>query len=119
LDISAYRNNRSIDINIYRKPTETGTVIHLTSNHPYEQKMAAFNFYINRILTMPIREQSKQEEWKTILAVAKKKGYPTSIIHNLKTNLMTKKQKQLKENKTIPTYFIPLVRRITNLFRLI
>jgi hypothetical protein len=38
LDISVYRNNNNIKIGIYRKPTETGTVIHLTSNHPYEQK---------------------------------------------------------------------------------
>jgi hypothetical protein len=37
-DISIYRNNKSINIEVYRKPTETGTVIHLTSNHPYEQK---------------------------------------------------------------------------------
>jgi hypothetical protein len=34
-DISIYRNNKNINIGIYRKPTETGTVIHLTSNHPY------------------------------------------------------------------------------------
>jgi hypothetical protein len=38
LDISIYRNDNSNKIGIYRKPTETGTVIHLASNHPYEQK---------------------------------------------------------------------------------
>jgi hypothetical protein len=66
LDTTIYRNNTSIDTCIFRKPLETGTVIHLTSNHPYEQKMAAFNYYINGLLTMSITEKSKQE-WKTIL----------------------------------------------------
>jgi hypothetical protein len=125
LDTSIHRNNASTDICIYRKPTETGTVIHITYNHPYEQKMAAFNYYINRLLTMPFTEQSKQEEWKTILAIAKNNGYRSHTIHNLKAKLVNKRQKQQQENKTISqkgwvmfTHFSPLIRRITNLFKL-
>jgi len=37
---------KSIIIEIYRKPTETGTVIYLTCNHPYEQKISAFTYHI-------------------------------------------------------------------------
>jgi len=54
LDISIYRNNKNFSMGIYRKPTETSTVIHLTSNHPYEQKLSAFIYYINRLITLPI-----------------------------------------------------------------
>jgi hypothetical protein len=43
LDTLIHRNNNSINIGIYRKPTETGTVIHLTSNHPFE-KISAFSY---------------------------------------------------------------------------
>jgi hypothetical protein len=57
LDLLIYRNNRNINITIYRKPTETGTVIHLASNHPHEQNLAAFHYYINRLITLPITEQ--------------------------------------------------------------
>jgi allophanate hydrolase subunit 1 len=60
LDISIYRNNENFSIGIYRKPTETGMVIHLTSNHPYEQKLSAFIYYINRLITLPITQKSKQ-----------------------------------------------------------
>ena len=42
LDILVCRNNINITVEIYRKPTETGTVIHFKSNHPYEHKMAVF-----------------------------------------------------------------------------
>jgi hypothetical protein len=94
LDISTHRNNSNIDICIYRKPTGTDTTIQLSSNYPHEQKTAAFTDYINRMITMPITEQSKQDEWKTILTMARNNGYPTNIINNLKKKLIAKKQKQ-------------------------
>ena len=42
LDILVCRNNINITVELYRKPTETGTLIHFKSNHPYEHKIAAF-----------------------------------------------------------------------------
>jgi hypothetical protein len=89
-----HRNNRSINIGIQRKPTETGTIIHLTSNHPHEQTISAFIYYINRPITSPVTEKSKQEEWKTILTIAKNNGDPINRVHNLKTKLILRKQKQ-------------------------
>ena len=71
---------------------ETGTVIHFNSNHPYEQKMSAFTYYINRLMTLPITEESKQLEWQTILAVAKSNGYPAKTIGNLRNKLLARKQ---------------------------
>jgi hypothetical protein len=76
------------------------------------------------MLTLPISEKSKQKEWKTILTIAKDNGYPSHIIHNLKTKLTGKKQKHKQKNTQILhkqwvsfTYYSPLVRRITNLFK--
>ena len=94
LHISIYRNNKSINIGVYRLPTETGIVIHLTFNHPYEQKISAFTYYTNRSITLPITDKSKQDEWETILEIAKYNGYPTDMIHNLKTRLTIWKQSQ-------------------------
>jgi hypothetical protein len=42
LDINIYRNNTSFNINTYRKPTTTDTIVHFNSNHPFEHKIAAF-----------------------------------------------------------------------------
>jgi hypothetical protein len=47
--------------------------------------MSAFNYYINRLIILPVTEKSKQEEWKTILAIAKDNGNPIDMIRNLKT----------------------------------
>jgi len=98
LDILIHRNNDAITIEIYRKPTETGTVIHLTSN-PFEHKISAFLHYINRLTTLPITEKSKQKEWGTILTIAKNNGYPPALTHRLKTKL-TNRKTALNQNCT-------------------
>ena len=123
LDVSIHRNNNSMDRSIYRKPTCTATTIQFSSNHPYEHKIAAFRYYIHRMITFPITEKSKQEEWNTILNTAKNNGYPVNTIIDLRTKLIAKKCPQCPS--TIPhnkkwvtfTYFSPMVRRITNLFK--
>jgi hypothetical protein len=56
---------------IYRKPTQTDTTIHFTSNHPLEHKLTAYNFYINIMLSTPITDQTRQQEWDTICTIAK------------------------------------------------
>jgi len=58
-----------------------------------EHKLAAFIYYINRMITLPITKKSKKEEWKTILATARNNGYPIHIINILRKKLTTKKQK--------------------------
>ena len=93
VDISIHRNNNNLDISIYRKPIGTDTTIQFSSNHPYEHKIAAFRYYTHRLITLPITEKSKQEEWKTVLTIARNNGYPVNTINNLKTKLIAKKQK--------------------------
>jgi len=66
-----------------------------------------------------------------MLIIAKNNGYPPNIIHRLKTKLIKKKKaqkqnhtQQQQQETTTPrnkwitfTYFSPLIRKITNLFR--
>jgi hypothetical protein len=66
LDLTIRRHNNNLRLGIYRKPTQSDVTIHFTCNHPLEQKLSAFNFYINRMITPPITEQAKQREWNTI-----------------------------------------------------
>ena len=58
LVISIRRKNNNIDISIYRKSTATDTTIQLCSNHPYEHEIAAFTYYIHRMITLSITEES-------------------------------------------------------------
>jgi hypothetical protein len=43
LDLLVHRNGKNIEIAIYRKPTETGTLIHYSSNHPLEHKKSSLS----------------------------------------------------------------------------
>jgi hypothetical protein len=38
------------------------------------------------MIILPITEKSKKEEWETVLAIARNKGYPIHIINNLRNN---------------------------------
>jgi len=87
LVISIHRHNNNLNLGVYRKPPQTDTTIHFTSNHPLEHKPAAYTFYINRMITLPITEQAKQQEWNTVLTIAENNGFPSLlIIQNLRTN---------------------------------
>ena len=122
LDLTLIRNNSNIEINKYRKETCTDTVIHYHSNHPTEQKMAAFWYYINRLITLPLTQKGKDIEWATILNLAKHNGFPIEKITRLKTQLITRLHKdytppeKLKKWSTF-TYHSPAIRKITNLFK--
>jgi hypothetical protein len=58
LDLSISRNDNNIEMDIYRKHTYTVTMLHYNSKHPYDHKLAAFIFYINRMITIPITCQA-------------------------------------------------------------
>ena len=66
-------------------------MIHYASNHPYDHKLAAFIFYINRMSATPITHQAVSQEWHKILTMAQNNGFPKHIIHELKKKLKTKK----------------------------
>ena len=74
------RKENKLEIGIYRKETSTDTTIHYTSNHPIEQKMAAFRYYINRLLTLPLTQEGKNKEWAEILNMAKSNRLPEDKI---------------------------------------
>jgi hypothetical protein len=80
LDISFHRKNSHLHVGIHRKPTQTDTTIHFTSINPLEHKPAAYNFYINRMIALPITEKAKQQEWNTILTVAKKMDFHNKLV---------------------------------------
>jgi len=52
--------------------------------------------------TLPITTESRKEEWKTIITMAAKNGYPRHTINNLKKKLTSRKvqkEKQEQENE--------------------
>jgi hypothetical protein len=121
LDLLITRHPTKLEIDIYRKPTTTDTTINFHSNHPNEHKLAAYRYYINRMLLLPLTEKRRQAEWNTIKSIAKNNNYPIHHITRLKTQLQNKTRttNTTDTNKkwAIFTYHNPNIRKITNLFK--
>jgi hypothetical protein len=52
-----------------------------------EQKMAAYRYFINRMMTFPLDKENKRKEWKTICKVAHNNNFPHNIIKELKNRM--------------------------------
>jgi hypothetical protein len=100
LDLTINRNINKFEINTFRKPTNADITIQHTSNHPRDHKLAAFTYYMNRMITLPITEKGKKHEWKNILNIAQKNGFTINIIHDIKKKEIAKqKNKQITMEK--------------------
>jgi K+ transporter len=119
------RDNNNLLMGIYRKPKQTNTTIHFTSNHPLQHILSAYNFYIQVkiMISTPITEKARQQEWDTIYTIAKNNDFPLRIIHNLKNKIVkTKKAVNISaqtQRKTWInfTYHSTLIDKVTNLFK--
>ena len=59
LDTLISKNNCSISIDVHRKPTHTNRYLDYDSHHDYKQKISTATTLINRSLTLPTDEESK------------------------------------------------------------
>ena len=84
LDLTIIRRSTHIEIDIYQKPTTTDTAIHFKSIHPNEHKFAAYRYYIERMLNLPLKTVQQKREWSTILHMAQQNGFPPTVIHKLR-----------------------------------
>ena len=97
LDLNINKNNNKLQFKIYRKPTTTDITIHNDSHHPFTQKIAAYNAFINRLINIPLTKKDYDEEVNTIKHIAITNGYKPEMIDKL---IYKKKKKIKNQNKT-------------------
>jgi len=98
------------------------TTINFLSNHSLEHKLAAYRFFINRTLSLPLSEV-RHKEWRSIKQTARN-NIPIHILTKLIRNVQKKLDQtpvpsastQDKKWATF-THSSPYVRKITNLFK--
>jgi len=64
LDLTISHKHKKLKVDIYRKPTTTDTAINLFSNHPIEQKMAAYRYHITRMHSLPLDADKNKKNGK-------------------------------------------------------
>jgi hypothetical protein len=99
LDLRLSRHNTSVITNIFRKPTTTDTTIHYTSNHPLEQKLAAFRFLESRMQKLPLTQEARKQENNIMRHIAKNNGYPVKLIDKLQHKIVTKDDNITQNNQ--------------------
>jgi hypothetical protein len=97
LDLIITRKHKRLEVDIYKKPTYTDTTINFLSNHPIEQKMAAFRFHISRMYSLPLDQDKKKKEWETIQTIAKNNKFPRHLLHKLNHQIQRKANHTRKE----------------------
>jgi hypothetical protein len=120
LDITVSKETNKFNINIFRKPTTTDTIIPNDSNHPIEQKMAAIRYYANRIQTYSLGPVAKTQETNTIKQILQNNKYNPEILTTLTSNIthLSKHHQERKLQKWAKfTYIGKETRIITKLFK--
>jgi tRNA/tmRNA/rRNA uracil-C5-methylase (TrmA/RlmC/RlmD family) len=118
LDITIQKTDKSITINIYRKPTFTDSIIPNDSCHPQEHKHAAIRRMTNRIQLYGLNHINREKEKNTIQHTVHNNKFDISLIHTF-THTQPKKEEQIIGNKKWAkfTYVGRETRHITKLFK--
>jgi len=99
----------------------TDTTIHNTSNHPMEQKTAAFRYYVNRLISLPLTQIEKSKEWNNILNMAKNNGFSAEQITKIKKQISQKSKVHTHTNRTKTwatfTHYGGFMKGNTNIFK--
>ncbi|KAJ8952032.1 hypothetical protein NQ318_023473 [Aromia moschata] len=103
LDVLVIRNSEN------KKETATLRYIPNDLHHPFQHKMASFNFLIHRLLSFPLSKERFAIENNLIKDIAKNNGYS---VHLLDTLIRERKFKRALYNSTI---FVEIL-TIRNLF---
>jgi HJR/Mrr/RecB family endonuclease len=85
LDLKILRKHKKLEVDIYMKQTSTDTTINFLSNHPIEQKTAAYRFHTTRMQSLPLdkKKQTKQ-------SIARNNSFPQHLLHKLNQQIHNK-----------------------------
>jgi hypothetical protein len=102
LDLLLIRKPIKIEIDIFWKPTTADTTIDFSSNHPLEHKIAAFQWYITIMHSLPLTPKRQQKEWTIIQYIAQTNNLPYTLIQKLNSQLQHR-QNNYNGNKNTNT----------------
>ena len=85
LDTLISRNNDTISINIYRKPTHTDRYLDFNSHHDKKHKVSTAATLLHRALNLPNATEGRNRETKKVYSALQSNGYPSKFIYDVQT----------------------------------
>jgi len=89
LDTITSRRGTEIQVDVYRKPTQTDRYLDFFSCHPLCHKRSVVNTLLRRANNIPSRNKGRREEMHRVKAVPRDNNYPLSFLHNRERALTT------------------------------
>jgi hypothetical protein len=93
LDTSVTRNNGSLLINVYRKPTHTDRYLDYNSHHHKQHKVSTAQTLLHRAATLPNTNEGKQQEHKHITDALLLNGYPRKFLQEVERKRAIRQEK--------------------------
>ena len=93
LDSSVTRNNGSLLINVYRKPTHMDRSLDYNSHHDKQHKVSTAQTLLHRAATLPNTNEGKQQEHKHITDVLLLNGYPRKFLQKVERKRAIRQEK--------------------------
>jgi hypothetical protein len=70
------RNNGSLNVNVYRKPTHTDRYLDYNSHHDKQHKISTARTLLHRAAHLPNTNEGKQEDFDSVFDALRSNGYP-------------------------------------------
>ena len=93
------KEDGSVKLLVYRKPTHTDQYLNFDSHHPLHQKLGVIRTLYDRKDNIITEAADKEEEEKTIQEALRKCGYPPWTFKKVKHQMATKQKKKTNTKK--------------------
>ncbi|XP_064472603.1 uncharacterized protein LOC135387236 [Ornithodoros turicata] len=108
----------NLKTSVYRKPCDTGQVLHYGSGHPLEHKRSVVRSLLSRAMKIPSDHQTRHEEITKAKADLRRKAYPEQFICDTYHRMMNTRPEQAESSQERPMYVtIPYLKGVSEPIR--
>ena len=130
LDTLVTRNNGSLSLDVYRKPTHTDKYLDYNSHHDKRHKVSTAQTLLHRAATLPNTGEGKQQERKHATHTLISNGYPKKFLQQVEQKRVMSKNRTPPPEELVRSFFelvgpktnrsyavLPYIKRLTEPLR--
>ena len=110
------KQDGTLDITVFRKPTHSGRYLDFSSNHPIQHKKAVAKNLYHRALTIPNSDNHIKDEMEHATRILRQNGYPMKflrqIIYEVRNKHPTPPENERTKNYVVLPYVGPTSEKI-------